>query len=286
MSLFLPCETIWDAPLSGDGPEKQGPHWLGNIIYGFLAFVFKICFRYKIEGREHLRSTKGVCGAVLVGNHTSFLDVVMFYLAVRPTQWVRFMGRDTLFTNAHGFVGHILTRVGAFPVKRDSADRTALKRAATMLKRGEVVGMYPEGTRRGKGSQLPQMHSGAAFVARMGHAPFIPATVRNAENVKTKGSWRIHFPQISVEFGQPIEMSEFDFLPREDRLEAATWYVMRECFALSARIPAQEVAMRELFPVSRDFSQEFAQHPIRRGLLASRAKAGAHTPATLEDGAA
>ncbi|MEG0071571.1 MAG: lysophospholipid acyltransferase family protein [Raoultibacter sp.] len=266
MSLFLPSEKIWDMPLSGDSSDRQGPHWLGNIIYAFLAFVFKICFRYRIDGRENLRATRGVCGAVLVGNHTSFLDVVMFYLAVRPSQWVRFMGRDTLFTNAHGLVGQVLTRVGAFPVTRNSADRTAIKRAATMLKRGEVVGMYPEGTRRGKGSQTPQLLSGAAFVARMGHAPLIPATVRNAEKVKYKGSWRIHFPKISVEFGQPVEISEFDFLPREDRLAACTWYVMRECFALSKRIDADEVDMQELFPASRDFSKDFVGHFIRRGL--------------------
>ncbi|MEG0026881.1 MAG: lysophospholipid acyltransferase family protein [Raoultibacter sp.] len=249
--------------------EKQAPHWAGNIIYGFLAFLFKICFRYRVYGRENIRALQGVCGGVLVGNHTSFLDVVMFYVAVRPKQWVRFMGRDTLFQAAHGFVGPILTRVGAFPVKRDTADRTSIKRAAAMLKRGEIVGIYPEGTRRGKGSQVPQMHSGAAFIARMGKAPIVPASVRNAEKVKNKGSWRIHFPSITVEFGEPIEVSEFDFLPREDRLEACTWYVMRECFALSKRIPAEAVDMKELFPVSRDFSKEFAHHVIRRGIGAS-----------------
>ncbi|MEF9841655.1 MAG: 1-acyl-sn-glycerol-3-phosphate acyltransferase, partial [Raoultibacter sp.] len=52
-------------------------------------------------------------------------------------------------------------------------------------------------------------------------------------------------------------------------LEACTWYVMRECFALSKRIPAEAVDMKELFPVSRDFSKEFAHHVIRRGIGAS-----------------
>ena len=50
------------------------------------------------------------------------------------------MGRESLFDNAHGLVGQILSRVGAFPVKRDSADRTAIKRATRMLKNDEIVG--------------------------------------------------------------------------------------------------------------------------------------------------
>ena len=72
---------------------------------------------------------------VVVANHTSFLDVAFMYLATRPQQWLRFMGRESLFDNAHGLVGQILSRVGAFPVKRDSADRTAIKRATRMLKK-------------------------------------------------------------------------------------------------------------------------------------------------------
>ncbi|MEG1098257.1 MAG: 1-acyl-sn-glycerol-3-phosphate acyltransferase, partial [Raoultibacter sp.] len=94
-----------------------------NLIFGFLGILFKICFRYRVDGRENVRNLQGVCGGVVVGNHTSFLDVVMFYLAVRPSQWIRFMGRDSLFEAGKGFVGPVLTRVGAFPVKRGSADQ-------------------------------------------------------------------------------------------------------------------------------------------------------------------
>ena len=63
---------------------------------------------------------------------------------------MRFLGRENLFGNAHGLVGQVLSRVGAFPIKRDAADRTAIKRATRMLKSNEIVGIMPEGTRRGK----------------------------------------------------------------------------------------------------------------------------------------
>ena len=154
MSVFLKYEDMWDRALGGTTDEKQIPHWFANFAYALIGFVFKICFRYRIDGRENLRAFKDKCGAVVVSNHTSFLDVVLMYVGARPSQFVRLMGRDTLFDNAGGLVGQILSRVGAFPIKRDSADRTAIKRAAHMLKGNQLVGILPEGTRRGKGSKM------------------------------------------------------------------------------------------------------------------------------------
>ena len=170
-------------------------------------------------------------------------------------------------------MGQILSRVGAFPVKRDAADRTAIKRATRMLKNNEVVGILPEGTRRGKSDRKPEIHSGAAFIAKMGHAPILPMTVRNAEHVKQKGKF-FRFPKITIEYGDPLLVSDFDFLPKEDRLDGCTWYAMRECFALSLRVPRDQVDMVALFPDGRDFTQVFAEHPVP-----------AHTTAELVEGA-
>ena len=261
MSLFLPYEKMWDMPLGGTSDEKQVPHWAGNLIWGFLAFVFKICFRYRVDHRESLRGFKDKTGVVVVGNHTSFLDVAFMYLAGRPSQWVRFLGRENLFGNAHGLVGQVLSRVGAFPIKRDAADRTAIKRATRMLKSNEIVGIMPEGTRRGKSDRTPELHSGAAFIAKMGHAPILPMTVRNAEHVKHKGE-RFRFPKITIEYGDPVLVEDFDFLPKEDRLDGCSWYAMRECFALSLNVPREQVDMPALFPGGKDFTAVFAEHPV------------------------
>ncbi|MEG0324846.1 MAG: lysophospholipid acyltransferase family protein, partial [Raoultibacter sp.] len=203
MSLFLPYEKLWDMPLGGNSNEKEAPHWLGNIIYGFLFVVFKICFRYRVDKRENLREFEGKSGVLIVSNHTSFLDVVFMYLSARPRQWIRFLGRENLYPKLHGLIGQILSRVGSFPVKRDSADRSAIKRAVHMLKTQQCVGILPEGTRRGKGSMAPEIHSGAALIARMGHAPILPMTVRNAEKIKEKGKF-FRFPKVTVEYGDPL----------------------------------------------------------------------------------
>ncbi len=261
MGLFLSREQMWDMPLGGVSDEKHIPHWFGNAAWVVVGGVCKLLFRYHVDNRESLRALKGKSGAVVVCNHTSFLDVAFVYLAARPSQWVRLIGRDTLFEAGHGLLGQILSRVGAFPIKRDSADRTAIKRAARDLKNLELVGIFPEGTRRGKSKTTPKLHSGAAFIAKMGHAPLLPMTVRNAELVKQKGQ-RIRFPKITVEYGDPVLLSDFDELPKDERLDACTWYVMRECFALFERCPAEEVDMASLFPETKDYTAYFREHPV------------------------
>ena len=263
MGLFLPYEAMWDMPLDGRESGKRIPHWFGNLAYALVGAVFKLCFRYRVSNREALRGFEGKSGAVVICNHTSFLDVAVIYLTARPAQWIRLMGRDSLFGKAGGLLGQVLSRVGAFPVKRDSADRTSVKRAVRMLKDGELVGILPEGTRRGKSDRAPELHAGAAFIARMAHVPILPMCVRDVEKVKQKGE-RLRFPQVTAEFGEPLLVGDFDFLPKEDRLDACAWYAMRECFALNDRVPREQVDMTALFPEARDFSAVFAEHPLPR----------------------
>ncbi len=254
-------EECWDMPLGGTSDEKHISHVAPTIIVGALSFICKVLFRYRVDNHESLAAFADKSGVVVVCNHTSFLDVVFMYFSVRPSQWPRFIARDTLFEGKPYVFGWLLAHVGTIPIKRDSADRVAIKRASKMLKNNEVVCILPEGTRRGKGSKTPQIHGGAALIAKMGHAPILPMTVRNAENVKQKGK-RVHFPKITCEFGDPIELSDFDFLPKEDRLEGCMWYAMRECFALSRNCAPEEVDMVELFPDGKDYTEIFANHAI------------------------
>lgn len=258
--MFLSSEQMWDLPINAKDGEKHVTHWAGNILYVVFLVLLKVLFRLRVDGREKLRAFQGQ-GLVCVSNHTSFLDVVCIWVAARRPQWVRFMARDTLFGNAGGLLGQCISRVGAFPVSRDTADRTSIKRAARMLKDGEIVGIMPEGTRRGKSDRMPEIHAGAGFIAKMGKAPIMPLTVRNAELVKQKGKF-VRFPKISVEFGDPVLLEDFEFVDKKERLDAYTWYCMRECFALNQRVSREEVDMVALFPTGKDYTALFAEHPI------------------------
>ncbi len=165
------------------------------------------------------------------------------------------MAKDSMFSNAGGLAGFILGRAGVIPIKRDSADREGIKRGVHHLKHGEVICIFPEGTRRGKTDYPISLHTGAAFMARMANVPIIPCGITGAGKIcPGKG---IHFPRVSVTYGKPVCESDFSMFPRNDRLDAMTWYVMREVHALAEGIAPEEVDMDGLYPGSRNFSAEF-----------------------------
>lgn len=254
-------EELFDAPFRGTSERKRAPRWLGIILWIVVSFLCKVLTRYRVHGIEHIRQFEGKKGAVVACTHASFLDIAYMYCPPHPRQWMRLMARDSLFNNP--MLSFIFSRGGAFPVARDTADRTSIKRAVRMLKEGELVGIFPEGTRRGKTDRVPEIHGGAALVARMAKAPIVPATIRNAEYVKEKGKF-VRFPRVDVFFGKPISVEAFDFLPKEQRLEGCMWYVMRECFAMKYGVEPREVDMVSLFPTGYDFTRIFEEHPIER----------------------
>lgn len=245
-----------------DNGKKRFSRVPARVIVSTVAGICKVLYRYEVTGREKLYKLADKSGVVVISNHTSYLDVVFMYLSIRPKYWPRFIARDTLF-EANAALGWIFAHIGAIPIKRDSADRTAVKRAARMLKNGEIVGIMPEGSRRGKGSVAPRVHGGAALIARMGKAPILPMAVHNVDKVKRKGE-RLRFPKVTVEYGNPVLVSDFDFLPKEDRLDACVWYALRECFAMFQHVAPEEVDMAALFPEDKDYSEAFAEHPIPR----------------------
>ena len=100
-------------------------------------------------------------------------------------------------------------------------------------------------------------------MARMGKAPIMPMAVINVDKIKIKGE-RVRFPKVTVEFGNPVLLSDFDFLPKDERLDACVWYALRECFALFQGKAPEDVDMAALFPEDKDFTKEFAEHPIPR----------------------
>lgn len=253
MSVFLSTEEMFDRPLGGSVHEHEIPHWCGNIMYVILLVAFKLAFRFRTLNRDVLTKMSQDSGVVVVSNHASYLDPAFLWVAVRPREWIRFIAREDLFDNMGGFAGQVLARLGAFPIKRDTADLTAVKRAAKMLKRDEIVGIFPEGTRRGKGSKEPILHGGASMIAKMGHADILPCTVHNVEKIKQKGQ-RVRFPRVTIEFGTPVKFSWFDCIAKEDRYEACTWYAMRQCFALRDGVDERDVDMTELFPDTKDYA--------------------------------
>ncbi|MBQ1272749.1 MAG: 1-acyl-sn-glycerol-3-phosphate acyltransferase, partial [Clostridia bacterium] len=111
-----------------------------KIAKAIFLFYFHCFNRIIIKGKEN----EVMEGPVIVfGNHYSNLDVFLMTIALK--RQIRFMGKHTLFRTP--VVGPLARAFGAFPVDRTKADLTAMKTALRILKNGEVLGIFPEGTR-------------------------------------------------------------------------------------------------------------------------------------------
>jgi len=115
---------------------------------------------------------------IVVANHLHNFDPLAVAIAVPRT--VRYMSKKELWRT--GFDGRFYELYGAFPVDRSKADRVALRFAERLLKNGEVLGMFPEGTRSPTGA-IAHVAPGTAFVAVRTGAPILPVAITGTEDL-------------------------------------------------------------------------------------------------------
>jgi 1-acyl-sn-glycerol-3-phosphate acyltransferase len=152
---------------------------------------------------------------VLASNHFSNTDAFPLALGVFPRRQLRFMAKIELFRPP---LGALLRALGCFPVDRGKPDRDALVTAIELCRGGEIVVMFPEGTRRRKGLGKkfePVPHSGAARIALRAGVPLIPAALAGTDNLRRLGP-------IRVAFGAPVAVSDLGKLDRKSAATIAT----------------------------------------------------------------
>ncbi|GIM48214.1 1-acyl-sn-glycerol-3-phosphate acyltransferase [Collibacillus ludicampi] len=165
-----------------------------------FRLLFKVVYRWRIEGRENVPTS----GAVVVcSNHISLLDPPL--LGASLERQVFFMAKEELFRIP--VISFLIRRFGAFPVKRGAGDRAALRTALSILQRGDVLGIFPEGT-RSKTGRLGKPQSGVSLLAIKGNAVVVPAAII--------GPFRMFRP-IRIVFGKPIDLSQY----RDQKLTSA-----------------------------------------------------------------
>ena len=125
-----------------------------NFVRILLGLFYKIFYKVTIVNKEKIENAKGV---VISGNHLSNHDPLLFPAFFEKN--IRFIAKEELFKIV--FVKQALEATGAIPIKRGTFDRTAINNSIKLLKEGEVIGIFPEGTRsHSKDLDLGQSHNG------------------------------------------------------------------------------------------------------------------------------
>lgn len=168
-------------------------HLIGALTAGPIGRLF----RFRSKGEENLPREGGY---VLAANHMSNLDPWPLGIPLYPNRQLRFMAKAELYVPP---LGWILSSAGAFPIQRGTGDQGAVQRAIELARAGEVVAIFPEGTRRNKGNKerKARPRSGAARVALAAGVPLVPAAIGGTENLTRFGPLR-------VAYGPPVELDD------------------------------------------------------------------------------
>lgn len=166
---------------------------LFKIVKFLINCFLHVFFRLKIHNIENFPKEGG---AIIALNHRSYWDAV-FCVGLFPRR-IFFMAKQELFSKP--VLGGIVKWAGAFPVNRGTADVGAIKNAIKVLKDGECMGIFPEGTRVKEGEKH-EIKSGVAMIAEKTKAPVIPIAIKGKYGFLRK---------IEVFVGEPIYVKSED----------------------------------------------------------------------------
>ncbi|GAA1934782.1 lysophospholipid acyltransferase family protein [Streptomyces sodiiphilus] len=184
------------------------------MLYGAMKLSvgggLKLAFRPWVEGKEHVPATGP---AILASNHLSFSD--SFFLPAVLDRKVTFIAKAEYF-NSPGLKGRLTAAffkgVGQLPVDRSGgrgAGEAAVRSGIAVLERGELFGIYPEGTRSPDGRLYRGKPGGLARVALATGAPVIPVAMIDTEKIQPPGKVMPKLMRPGIRIGEPLDFSRY-----------------------------------------------------------------------------
>jgi 1-acyl-sn-glycerol-3-phosphate acyltransferase len=171
------------------------------VVRLILTPFFLIYLRMKRMGREYIPSTGPV---ILASNHRSFFDP--FVIGTMTRRPVYYVAKKELFGYSR-ILSWLLNALGAFPVDRGHADQETIETARHILARGDIVLMFPEGTRTRPGS-LGRPKRGVGRLALETGAPVVPIAIIGTEDIRR--GWRIRPRKVRLRAGRPLHFPKVD----------------------------------------------------------------------------
>ena len=164
--------------------------------WSVVSPMLHLYLRGRIYGAEHVPQ-KGPL--LVVANHASDFDPPIVSNCVRRP--VSYMAKEELFKVP--VLGRAIRLYGAYPVKRGSADRSAIRAALTQLEAGWAVGVFLQGTRT-PDARIPDPKLGAALLAAKAQAPLLPVSLCGTQAIFVKGSAFPRSVPVTVRIGAVI----------------------------------------------------------------------------------
>jgi glycerol-3-phosphate dehydrogenase (NAD(P)+) len=183
----------------------------------FMLPFFLAYFRLGRTGRDHGR-VKG--GLIVASNHRSFLDPFLIGGTLPWRRPMNYVAKVELFERR--WQGWLLSRLGAFPIRRGEADELAMETARLVVERGGTVCIFPEGTRIRRGT-LAAPRRGVGRLALQTGAPVVPTAVFGSERVRR--GWRVRPRRVRVRLGRAMTFPrvEHPSPPLAESVTARIW---------------------------------------------------------------
>ncbi len=219
--------------------RMSGAPALYRILRAGLPSIVMPYFRVSVEGLEHVPEAGA---AVVAGNHLSFIDSIVLGLALpRP---LYYLGKADYWESAR--TRWLVAGAGVVPVHRDGGDRgeDSLRAGVQLLQRGDLLGIYPEGTRSPDG-RLYRGKTGPVRMALEAGVPIVPFGIIGSDVAMPQDRRVIRRAPITLRFGRPVDLSRY----RDRRtdplvLRSATDELMYEIMLLSGQEYVDEYASR------------------------------------------
>ncbi|MET8111050.1 lysophospholipid acyltransferase family protein [Streptomyces prasinus] len=205
------------------------------LKYVLLGPLLRLVFRPRIEGLEHVPSSGA---AIVAGNHLSFSD--HFLMPAILKRRITFLAKAEYFTGP-GIKGRLTAfffhSAGQIPVDRSGKDAggAAIREGLGVLGEGELLGIYPEGTRSHDG-RLYKGKVGVAVMALKAGVPVIPCAMIGTFEAQPPGKVVPHIHPVVIRFGEPLDFSRYEGMEEERAvLRAITDEIMYAILKLSGQ---------------------------------------------------
>ncbi|MGC5005828.1 MULTISPECIES: lysophospholipid acyltransferase family protein [unclassified Streptomyces] len=214
------------------------------LKYVILGPLLRLLFRPRIEGLEHIPEEGA---AIVAGNHLSFSDHFLMPAIIKRR--ITFLAKAEYFTGP-GLKGRLTAAffhsAGQIPVDRSGKDagQAAIREGLGVLSKGELLGIYPEGTRSHDG-RLYKGKVGVAVMAIKAQVPVVPCAMVGTFEIQPPGKVVPRIKQVTIRFGEPMDFSRYAGMENQKAaIRAVTDEIMYAILGLSGQEYVDEYAVK------------------------------------------